>query len=117
MKFDATTGLLIPEKVNKIKSNLWRKNHNEKWYVSFLFFPFRILFAIIRIIYNSILFLFKNFSVFLVKFIIYIIFVIVIVPLRIIVWILTFGKKKAFKDWLEKSLMKVDFWKHRGYIS
>lgn len=116
MRFDPRTGELLPESTKRNNLSLWRAVPNEKWYLSTLLFPFRLLFSVIRITYNSIIFIFKNFSALIAKIIMYGLFIVLIWPFKTIIYVVTFGKIKILKHWLESWRMRIDFWKNRGYL-
>ncbi len=116
MRFNPNTGELLEDDDRKQEFSLWRKQVGEKWYFTFFLFPFRLVFSIFRFLYNTILWIFKNLSAIIAKILIFVFFIGLIWPLKTIIWIISFGNVNIWKDWLEKWLMKIDFWKHRGYL-
>lgn len=116
MRFDPSTGELIKDNEIKPQLSFWRKQAGEKWYITFFLSPFRLVYYIFRLLYNAILWIFKNLSATIAKILVYLIFIGIIWPLKTLLWIISFGKIKIWKDWLESWLMKIDFWKNRGYL-
>jgi len=119
MRFDTKTGNLIDDssKRNPNSFSLWRREQGENILLTIVLIPFRMVFIIIKIIWNSGLFIFKNFSAILLKVVIHIVYLFLLFPFKIVIFILSIGKVKLFQDWLQSASMKIDFWKNRGFIN
>jgi len=101
----------------RIESKFWVKQKNESAFLAFILFPFRLLFRVVLFLINSIMMLIK-FPIALIGFILCgSLNMLFIIPLRLFIYLITFGTVSCFQYWFIHQTGKLKLWFNGGYLS